>query len=128
LREDLWVFAEILTFVISRITSGEISAAEKRRSYRCLLDFLTYFENLSFQAVRYTEYDSFLEFFHEMRPLREESFEDEARNQDIVSNFQCFQIFITMVLGHVEQRTELQNVPLDHAQARMTFEQFVAGA
>jgi hypothetical protein len=127
LREDLWVFVEILTFVIERISSSEINAAEKRRSYRCLLDFLTYFENLSFQAVRYTEYDSFLEFFHEMRPLREESFEDEARNQDIVSNFQCFQIFITMVLGHVEQRTELQNVPLDHAQARLTFEQFVAG-
>jgi len=127
LREDLWVFNEILSYVIERIGDESKDAAFKQRTYRCLLDFLTYFENLSFQEVRYTEFDSFLGFFAEMRPLRDEAFEDSARNQDIVSNFECFRIFIEMVLGHVGQRTELQEVPIDVAQARRTFEQFTAG-
>ncbi len=128
LREDLWVFAEVLRYVIEQISNESLDSDKKRHSYKCLLDFLTYFENLSFQAVRYTEYDSFLEFFHEMRPLRNETFDDPVRNQDIVSNFECFRIFISMVLGHVEQRAELQNQHLDRDQAQKNFEQFVSGA
>ena len=126
LREDLWIFAEILGHVILSIADPETDREERRRTYRRLLDFLTYFENLSFEGIRLTEYDSFVSFFSEMRELRSEPFDDQARNQDIVSNFECFRIFIEMVRGHVSQRAELQGIPLDTEHGRDVLDQFLS--
>ncbi len=126
LREDLWIFAEVLGHVVLSISDPDSDLEERRRMYRRLLDFLTYFETLSFEGIRFTEYDSFVSFFTEMRELRDEPFDDQARNQDIVSNFECFRIFIEMVRGHVSQRAELQGTSLDTDHARNVLDQFLS--
>lgn len=126
LREDLWIFAEVLGHVVLSISDSESSPEERRHMYRRLLDFLTYFENLSFDGIRLTEYDSFVSFFSEMRELRNEPFDSRVRNQDIVSNFECFRIFIEMVRGHVSQRAELQGTSLDTNHARNVLDQFLS--
>jgi hypothetical protein len=126
LREDLWIFGKVLGQVIDGLGDRRFTSDDRRGSYRRLLEFLTYFENLSFQGIRNTEYDSFVSFFDEMRDLDDEPFADTARNQDIISNFECFRIFIEMVRGHVSQRAELQEVPLDVDHAREILDQFLA--
>ncbi len=91
-----------------------------------LVTFLTYFENLSFQWVRFCDYDSFVGFFSEMRSVRRESLSSLAECHDIASNFECFRIFIGMVGSHVSQRSELRGVPFDDEPARLTLLQFLS--
>jgi hypothetical protein len=127
LREDLWVFGRILGHVIERIGEPDNSPDDRGRAFRCLLEFLSYFENKSFSGIRNTEYDSFDSFFHELRAMTDEPFTDNARNQDIISNFDCFRIFVEMVRGHVSQRAELQENPLDGDHAQQILGDFLGG-
>jgi hypothetical protein len=113
LREDLWIFGRVLEHVIDRVGQQENTPEERRRAFDCLLEFVSHFEEESFKGIRNTEYDSFDSFLTETRAMNEEAFEDTARNQDIISNFECFRIFVEMVRGHVSQRVELQETSLD---------------
>jgi hypothetical protein len=124
LREDLWLFSEVLKFITEGI-SGPWKPEEKRLAYRGLLDFLTYFENLSYQLVRYWDREPFEHFCREMRALRDEPFTDEARCQDVAGNFECFRVFIVTILGLVNQRASLRVQPLDEVRARRALRQFL---
>jgi hypothetical protein len=126
LREDLWVFNEILNHVIATVVNESRSAEDKWEAYCRLLNFLTYFENLSFQWVRFCDYESFVGFFSEMRAVRRESLASLAECHDIASNFECFRIFIEMVGSHVSQRSELRGVRLDPEPAQATLQQFLS--
>ena len=125
LREDLWIFSEVLTRVITILEDPEAGSPAKREGYKSLLYFLNYFENLSYQSIRQTEYESFQGFFNEMRALRNDSFSDPAACRDVASNFECFRIFIETVIGLVSKRAELRGVELDTEHARQVMDQFL---
>ncbi len=126
LREDLWLFAEVLQHVINEILREDVGAEHKCGVYRGLLDFLTYFENLGFQLVRYVDREAFEHFFGEMRSLGSESFDDAMRCGDVVVNFECFMIYIQTVLGQVCNRADLQGDSFDEARARSALKQFTS--
>jgi hypothetical protein len=124
LREDLWLFGEVLGHVIELLMSSA-SPDGKRLAYRGLLDFLTYFENLSMQFVRYSDREPFEHFCREMRALRDERFTDPLRCEDIASNFDCFRVFIQTILGLVNLRADLHSTVLDEVRAKRALMQFV---
>jgi hypothetical protein len=126
LREDLWLFAEVLRFVIEQIVREDVRAEHKRKAYRGLLDFLTYFENLGFQLVRFVDREAFEHFFGEMRGLGNETFDDAMRCGDVEVNFECFRIYIQTVLGQVCNRQDLQEDPFDETRARSALRQFTS--
>ncbi len=124
LREDLWLFGEVLGHVTEYLASGA-PPENKRLAYKGLLDFLTYFENLSMQFVRYWDREPFEHFCREMRALRDERFADPLRCEDIANNFDCFRVFIQTILGLVNLRADLQSTALDEVRARRALMQFV---
>jgi len=124
LREDLWLFGEVLGHITEFLVS-DATPDRKRQAYKGLLDFLTYFENLSLQFVRTWDREPFEHFCREMRALREERFEDPLRCEDIASNFDCFRVFIQTILGLVNLRADLQSAALDEVRARRALLQFV---
>ena len=124
LREDLWLFSEVLGHVTEFLASAA-PAERKRLAYRGLLDFLTYFENLSMQFVRYSDHEPFEHFCREMRALREERFADPMRCEDIASNFDCFRVFIQTILGQVNLRADLHAKELDEVRAKRALMQFI---
>jgi hypothetical protein len=124
LREDLWMFSEVLHHVIGQILRQDLPPEGKRRTYRGLLDFLTYFENLGFQLVRYVDREAFEHFFGEMRILGQETFEDPVSCGDVVANFECFRIYIQTVLSQVCNRADLRETPFDEVRARSALRQF----
>jgi len=124
LREDLWLFGEVLRHVTESLLSPAV-ADEKRQAYRGLLDFLTYFEHLSLQLLRFWDREPFEQFCREMRALRDERFTDATRCEDIANNFECFRVFIETILGLVNLRSDLRTSTLDEVRARRTLMQFV---
>ena len=124
LREDLWLFGEVLGHVTEFLVSAA-SSESKKLAYRGLLDFLTYFENLSMQFVRYWDREPFEHFCREMRALRDERFVDSLRCEDIASNFDCFRVFIQTILGLVNLRADLHATALDEVRAKRALMQFV---
>lgn len=126
LREDLWLFSEVLGHVIAQMLRDDVAPEHKHRAYKGLLDFLTYFENLGFQLVRYVDREAFEHFFGEMRSLGNESFADLMHCGDVVANFECFQIYIQTVLSQVLNRADLQQDPFDEARARCALRQFTS--
>ncbi len=124
LREDLWLFGEVLRHVTEALVSP-VAAEEKRLAYRGLLDFLTYFEHLSMQLLRFWDREPFEQFCREMRALRDERFTDPLRSEDIANNFECFRVFIETILGLVNLRADLRASTLNEVRARRTLIQFV---
>jgi hypothetical protein len=124
LREDLWLFGEVLGHVTEFLISPA-APESKRLAYKGLLDFLTYFENLSMQFVRYSDHEPFEHFCREMRALRDERFMDQLRCEDIASNFDCFRVFIQTILGLVNLRADLHATVLDDVRAKRALMQFV---
>ena len=124
LREDLWLFGEVLGHVTEFLASDALPES-KKLAYRGLLDFLTYFENLSMQFVRYWDREPFEHFCREMRALRDERFSDPLRCEDIASNFDCFRVFIQTILGLVNLRADLHSTVLDEVRAKRALMQFV---
>jgi len=124
LREDLWLFGEVLGHVTEFLAS-DAAPESKKLAYKGLLDFLTYFENLSMQFVRYWDREPFEHFCREMRALRDERFVDPLRCEDIASNFDCFRVFIQTILGLVNLRADLHSTALDEVRARRALIQFV---
>lgn len=127
LREDLWMFGEVLDHVTEMIRGEAISAERKRQAYKGLLDYLTYFENLGFQLVRHTDREAFEHFFGEMRALRDEDFSDPLRCGDVAVNFETFKIYIQAVYSQVNLRADLRDVPFDLERARKALGQFTYG-
>jgi hypothetical protein len=124
LREDLWMFSEVLDHVTDRIRNETVSAEQKKQGYKGLLDYLTYFENLGFQLVRHTDREAFEHFFGEMRALRDELFTDSFRCGDVAVNFETFKIYIQAVHSQVNLRSDLREIPFDLERARKALQQF----
>ncbi len=124
LREDLWLFGEVLRHVTKSLLS-DAAPDDKRNAYKGLLDFLTYFEHLSLQLLRFWDRDPFEQFCRDMRALRDERFTDPVRCEDIANNFECFRVFIETILGLVNLRADLRASHLDEVRARRALLQFV---
>jgi hypothetical protein len=124
LREDLWMFGEVLSHVTERIRGAAISPGSKRQAYKGLLDYLTYFENLGYQLVRHTDREAFEHFFGEMRALRDEDFSDPLRCGDVAVNFETFKIYIQAVFSQVNLRSDLREVTFELDRARKALLQF----
>jgi hypothetical protein len=125
LREDLWVFHEILKNIIPILEDENQEPLTKRAMYHALLEFIQYFEGLSMNFVRYTDYESFQNFFEEIRGFKGETFISEARSREIAKTMENFRIFLETTFSLVNQRAELNGIPVDIPSATSTLKKFL---
>lgn len=125
LRQDLWVFEELLKQMIPVIESESTDPFTRREKYHRLLEFIRYFENFSFHFIRYSEHEAFQSFFEAMRDLRSEPFIQPGRCKEISRTMEHFRIFLETVIGFVSQRAELIGYPLDLESAKATLREWL---
>jgi len=125
LRQDLWVFEELLREIIAVIESESSDPFTRRQKYHRLLEYIRYFENFSFHFVRYSEHEAFQSFFEAMRDLRSEPFIQVGRCKEIARTMEHFRIFLETVIGFVSQRAELAGHPLDTETARSVLREWL---
>ena len=127
LREDLWVFHEILRDLVARFQDDKASPAERRQGYDGLLEFMTYFFDLSLKLVRAADHETFANFFASVHALERETFDTPNRNREIARNFEHFRIFLETTIGHINQRVDLQGMALDEPRTKAMLQKFLPG-
>lgn len=125
LREDLWIFHEVLRHVVGGIGRSDAEPIERRAAYERLVEFLNYFRHLSYQLVRFDDHEHFERFFELVQGLGEEAFHNPDRAAEISRSFEHFRIYLETTLGLVNQRVDLSGVPMDEARARRLLRQFL---
>ena len=126
LREDLWVFHELLVELVRLFSDPEQTRTARRDGYDGLLEFLTYFLDLTFPLVRAADHETFAAFISGVHALENEVFESENRNREIARNFEHFRIFLETTLGHINQRVDLQDIPLQTEHAENLLSKFIS--
>jgi hypothetical protein len=124
LREDLWIFHEVVGHAGRKLDASDDDALARRVAYQGLAEYVVLFESQSFRYVRAADHEPFEGFFATVRSLKNEPFTNPTRSREIANNFERFRIFLEATLAQVNNRIDLQNVPLDTTHARRIVEQF----
>lgn len=131
LREDLWIYREVLYYA-----EFCLKADENDENYRppknvieMLRDFIIYFQNLSFTLLRYTDLEPFDEFARYIFNLYEDCIEkkkiEEEKINQLKEKIHTFRIYVETTLSHVNNRAELRDVPFHTESAKELLEQFI---
>jgi len=130
LREDLWIYREVLYYA-----ELCLKADEKDENYRppkrvieMIRDFIIYFQNLSFTLLRYADLEPFDEFARYVFNLYEDCVEkkiDEIKINELKEKIHSFRIYVETTLSHVNNRAELKDVPFHTESAKELLEQFI---
>jgi hypothetical protein len=107
LREDLVALLRLM----ADLDAGAESP-DRTRFFESLWNYMVYFESFTFGLLRYEDYEEFVLFFDEMRAVKRETMQD-SELQRVIERIRHFKIFVETTLGHVENRSELSNTPVD---------------
>jgi hypothetical protein len=127
LREDLWVlralmdkFEEITETSIQGATlSTYLKYLQLQKAYVRLLDRET------MPMLRYGDLIEFLKYFDFIRGLSPEDLHLMDRLDRFKMESKFFKIYVETTLGHLENRSELQQLPLDHKAAELRLKRFI---
>ncbi len=125
LREDLWVLNKLCDAVEQQILKDGLTAAEFGAAIAPLRQFLSYFQNLSFKFVRYSDHDELERFFMVAQSLTDQTAENLGKLNDFRKKLNYFNRFVETTLGHVRHREELRDLPLDTEHAQRLLDQFL---
>jgi hypothetical protein len=130
LREDMWVFQELLTFVSSVLGASDRSAVQRDRAVFALVQYLDTFEKGSLPNVRLSDLEEFERFFDRVRSLDAEPLASPSHLDELTRNIEVFRIYVQTSMELIGNRAELQDLPFDPAGPRQTLDRFLdlAGA
>jgi hypothetical protein len=118
LREDMYVLNQLLNYVEE---SKKTDKAES--SINSLLGYMEYFESFTFKLLRHDDYEEFSTIFIDIK---------KVYNASDIKTFmdKCHQlsILLSAAIGHIENRSELKDKPLDVEKAQSTVKQYVSGS
>lgn len=131
LREDLWIYRELLYYA-----EFCLKADEKDENYRppknvvqMIMDFMLYFQSLSFTLLRYADLEPFEEFSRYIFNLYEDYVDkkeiEEIKINELKERIHTFRIYVETTLSHVNNRAELRDVPFHPEGAKELLEQFI---
>jgi hypothetical protein len=130
LREDLWIYREILNYAELCLKADENSEHYRppKNVVAMLRDFLIYFQNLSFTLLRYADLEPFEEFARYIFNLYADCVEKktgEVKVDELREKIHSFRIYVETTLSHVNNRAELRDVPFHIESAKELLEQFI---
>jgi len=127
LRKDVWIFHKVvenLDQTIVKNMPGEdfrliIEAIKSLRNY------IFYFQNVSYQMVRFTDRESFLEFFQRIDTFILEDIYSPAKLTELHLDIHAFQLFLETTLSNLSMRAELKGLPFGTREGEAILEQFL---
>jgi hypothetical protein len=125
LREDLWVFHEIFDLYEKAATADPPDIEAVLNYFATINAFIHYFQSLSYKLVRYADHEHFDKFFSFFSEVSNEDLQNKYKLKEINKNFHYFKMFLETTLGQINQRTELQERPLNSMDAGKILAQFL---
>jgi hypothetical protein len=123
LRKDLWVFAQLVRNAETALRSEDVPAAEAALSG--LKSFLGYFQDVSYQLLRYSDYEPFDRFAALLLELPWPPEGPGIRNR-LAEDLRTFTPTLESTFTSVSRRVLLQGRSLDRKEAEALRDRFLA--
>lgn len=128
IREDLWVLRALMD-KFEEITETSLQGATLSTYIKYLHLQKNYFHYLERETLPLLRYGDLMEFRKYVDFIRGLS-EDDLHLMDRLDRFKMeskfFKIFVETTLGHLGNRAELQNLPLDEKAAELKLKRFIS--
>jgi hypothetical protein len=127
LRKDVWIFHKVLEN-LDRIIVTNIPVQEFKpvfEALKSLRNYIYYFQNVSFQMVRFTDRDAFEDFFRTIDGFAGDSVHEPERVEELHRIIKAFSVFLETTLTNISQRSELKDQPFGTREGEYILEQFL---
>ena len=127
LREDLWVLRALMD-KFEEITETSIRGATLSTYLKYLQlqkAYVRYLDRETAPMLRYGDLIEFRKYFDFIRGLSPDDLHLMDRLDRFKMESKFFKIFVETTLGHLENRAELQNLPLDDKAAEQRLKRFI---
>jgi hypothetical protein len=123
LREDLAVFHRLLGLIEAKSKSPR----ELSMLARALRNYMQYFESFTFRLLRHDDYEEFAASFAEIgRLVAGTASGSRSETRNFLEQCTRFKIFIETTLGHLANRAELLEKPLDPERVDSILKQYIS--
>ncbi len=126
LREDIWLFKNVLEFFEQNTNdSGAINNFTVQVLFNLIKEYIYYFQDISFSLVRYSDNEEFEKFFDRISVYKEDDLLNRFKFIDLRKTIHNFKIFLETTFGHIANRAELKDIPLDTRHLETVLAQFI---
>lgn len=127
LREDIWLFKSVLEFFEENTTDNGAKHNYTIESlFNMIKDYIYYFQDISFSLVRYSDHEEFEKFFDRISIYKEEDLLNKFKLIELRRTIHNFKIFLETTFGHIANRSELRDIPLDMEHMKTVLKQFIS--
>ncbi len=124
-RKDLWVFAQLCRAAEQHLRNEDVPAAEA--VIGSIVTFLGYFQDGSYQCLRYTDYEAFDRFFALLTELPWPP-EGPAVRTRLVEDLKAFSLVLETAFSAVSRRALLRGMAFDRAEAELLRDRYLSAA
>lgn len=126
LREDIWLFKNVLEYFEQNTNdNGAINNFTVNVLFSIIKEYVYYFQDISFSLVRYSDHEEFEKFFDHITVYREDDLLNRFKFSELRKSIHNFKIFLETTFGHIANRAELKDIPLDTDHLETVLAQFV---
>jgi hypothetical protein len=116
LRTDLWAFREICHRAERAALRG--SSDEVERAVGALRKFVGYFKDVSYQLLRYGDYEPFDRFINILNELEPGRLSQVKGRRQLTHDCRAFGEVLAKTFGMVSKREEIDKLPFDDAEGK----------
>lgn len=125
LREDIWLFKQVLEFFEESSTeNGTTHGHTPRALFNMAREYIYYFQDISFSLVRFSDHEEFERFFDSLSAYRDDDLLNKFKFIELRKSIHNFKIFLETTFGHIANRSELKDKPLDTKHLETVLAQF----
>jgi hypothetical protein len=127
LRKDIWIFHK----VVENLDQTILKSAEAEdfkpiiEAIKSLRNYIFYFQNVSYQMVRFTDRESFLDFFQKIDAFILDEVYNKEKLEDLHREVHAFELFLETTLSNLSMRAELKDMPFGTREGEFILEQFL---
>ena len=126
LREDIWLFKNVLEFFEQNTTdTGVRNNYTIQMLFSMIKEYIYYFQDISFSLVRYSDHEEFEKFFDRIGVYRDDDLLNKFKFLELRKTIHNFKIFLETTFGHIVNRSELKDIPIDTEHLGMILDQFI---
>ncbi|AKJ02276.1 hypothetical protein ATI61_108335 [Archangium gephyra] len=123
LRKDLWVFSQLCRAAEGHLRNDDVTSAEAVIS--SIVAFLGYFQDGSYQLLRYVDYEAFDRFSALLTELPWPP-EGPAVRTRLIEDLRSFSMVLENTFAAVSRRAQLRGFNFDRAEAELLRDRFLA--
>lgn len=127
LRKDIWIFHKVVDNFEKSIRENIPKKEYKQviEAFKSLRNYIFYFQNVSFQMVRFTDREAFTDFFMVVDSFVADNLYDPEKIEELHKSIHAFFIFLKTTLENLSQRAELRDKPFGMREGEYILEQFL---